>query len=160
MATSAQKAGLGIAGVFAACALAAPALVSNEGWRLKTYTDPVRINTVCAGVTGPNVIASKTYSELDCQALTAEAALKIANAIRPCEPEGLSVETQAAFIRFSYNAGPHAFCSSSISRKARSGDLAGACAGLSAWVFAGGRKLPGLVTRRAEERAQCERGLR
>ena len=43
-----------------------------------------------------------------------------------------------------------------LARKTNAGDLAGACAELSRWTYAGGRQLPGLIKRRAAEREMCE----
>lgn len=154
-----RQAGASLAALFVACAVAAPALILSEGWRLSTYADPIGIATACGGVTGPGVVNGKTYTENECLGLTAQAALKIAVAIAPCAPETISTDTRAAFIQLAYNIGPAAFCKSTVSRKALAGDLKGACAGLSAWVYAGGKVLPGLVRRRAEERALCEKGL-
>lgn len=47
-------------------------------------------------------------------------------------------------------------CASTLARKANAGDMPGACAELSKWVFANKAKLPGLVKRRAAEREVCE----
>ena len=55
-----------------------------------------------------------------------------------------------------FNVGNARFCSSTLARKANAGDMAGACAELSRWTYAGGKPLPGLVKRRATERAICE----
>ncbi|WP_405045477.1 glycoside hydrolase family protein [Pseudomonas aeruginosa] len=48
---------------------------------------------------------------------------------------------------------------STLLRKLNAGDVRGACAELSRWVYAGGKKLGGLVRRRAAERELCEIGL-
>lgn len=160
MSTPAQRAATGIAAVFAACAIATPLVVKNEGWLTKTYADPVGIPTACAGVTGAGVVKGKTYTPEECEIMTSDAVLKHALALRPCLPANLSPETGAAFISFGYNIGVGKFCGSGVSHKARAGDLPGACADLSKWIYAGGKVLPGLVTRRAEERALCERGLK
>ena len=66
---------------------------------------------------------------------------------------------KAAFLSFAFNVGNGAFCSSTLVRKANTGDMPGACSELSKWVYAGGKQLPGLVKRRAAERAMCERDL-
>ena len=63
---------------------------------------------------------------------------------------------KAAFLSFAFNVGNRAFCDSTLARKANAGDMAGACAELSRWTYAGGKQLPGLVRRRATERAVCE----
>jgi lysozyme len=54
------------------------------------------------------------------------------------------------------NVGSDAACKSTLMRKLNMGDLAGACSELSRWTMAGGKVYPGLVRRRAAERALCE----
>ncbi len=71
----------------------------------------------------------------------------------------LKPETRAALGSFTYNVGVGAFNSSTLLRKAKSGDLIGACNELTRWVYAGGRKLKGLVIRREAERELCLSGL-
>jgi lysozyme len=104
-------------------------------------------------------VLGKRYTEEQCVQLLAQDAVKHGLEIAPCLPAELPQDTRAAFISFAFNIGSARFCSSGVSSKARAGDLAGACADLSKWVFAGKVKLPGLVTRRAAERALCEKGL-
>ncbi|KGD42035.1 phage lysozyme family protein [Burkholderia pseudomallei] len=78
----------------------------------------------------------------------------------------LSMHQLAAAVSFAYNVGANAYCASTTARRFNAGDLRGACraineadSGRPQWVTARGRVLPGLVKRRAEERAICERGL-
>lgn len=61
-----------------------------------------------------------------------------------------------AFVSMAYNIGTRAFCKSTLVKKLNSGDYAGACAEMDRWVYAGGKVLPGLVKRRADERKLCE----
>ena len=68
-------------------------------------------------------------------------------------------EMTAAFVSLAYNIGPSAFKKSTVVRRFRARDYAGACAAMEMWNKAGGRVLPGLVTRRADERALCEQGI-
>lgn len=158
------KAGAGIAALFGALALAAPGLVQDEGWVTVTYDDPAHgaaLPTVCAGVTGAKygVKAGKRYTQAECEAMTAQAMLDHALAIQTCVPASLPLKTHAALIRFTYNVGPGAACKSTMFRKARAGDLRGACAEIPKWVYAGGRTFPGLVKRRTHERAMCDAGV-
>lgn len=148
-----------MAAMFAACCIAAPVVIQNEGWKTTTYTDAVGISTTCGGVTGAGVVKGKTYTDAACESMTEQALLKHAIDINLCLPETMPAETRAAFISFGYNIGAPKFCASTASAKALHGDLPGACAELSKWVNAGGHPLPGLVTRRAQERALCEHGL-
>ena len=56
-----------------------------------------------------------------------------------------------------FNTG--AYCRSAIPALVARGEDRAACAQLSRWVYVRGRRVPGLVNRRAAERALCERGL-
>jgi lysozyme len=61
-----------------------------------------------------------------------------------------------AVISWAFNIGSGAACKSTLVRKLKAEDYAGACAELDRWVYFQGRVLPGLIKRRAEERALCE----
>lgn len=72
----------------------------------------------------------------------------------------------AAAVSFAYNVGAGAYCGSTTAKRFNAGDWKGACRAMNEadngrpqWVTAGGRVLPGLVKRRTEERALCERDL-
>ena len=67
--------------------------------------------------------------------------------------------TRAALGSFVYNVGAGNFQSSTLLRKAKAGDLVGACNELPRWVYAKGQKLNGLVRRREAERQLCLEGL-
>lgn len=148
-----------VAAVLAAAAIAVPTIAAFEGTVKVGYFDPVGIPTSCVGHTGPDAIVGRRYTDDECAAQLASDAVKHGLDIAPCLPDALPTETRAAFTSFAFNVGTGAFCKSTLSRKARAGDLAGACAELSRWTKAKGRELPGLVRRRAAERALCERGL-
>lgn len=65
-----------------------------------------------------------------------------------------------ALVSFVYNVGSVAFQQSTLLRKLNAGDYAGAASELDRWVKGGnGQALPGLVTRRREERAMFEEGI-
>lgn len=64
-----------------------------------------------------------------------------------------------ALVSFTFNLGEGALAASTLRRLVNAGRLADAGAQFDRWVFAGARKLPGLVRRRAAERALWERGL-
>lgn len=146
------------AAILAAAAVAAPGVIQAEGWVNKAYNDPVGIVTACAGVT-VGVVRGKAYSDGECLAMVSAALAQHGAEIYPCLPETLPLMTRGAFTSFAYNVGSTKFCASTLAKKARAGDLAGACNELPRWVYAGKTKLPGLVKRRAAERALCERGL-
>ncbi len=58
-----------------------------------------------------------------------------------------------ALVSFTYNVGEGNFTNSTLLRKLNAGDTAGAAEQFARWVHASGKVLPGLVKRRAAERA-------
>lgn len=81
---------------------------------------------------------------------------KYEGAIKRCVHVPLHQHEYDAYVSFAYNVGGNAFCNSTLVKRLNAEDYAGACAELSRWVYSGGRKLQGLVNRRAQERAKCE----
>ncbi|ACO74987.1 Lysozyme [Laribacter hongkongensis HLHK9] len=81
---------------------------------------------------------------------------KFEGALKQCVRVPLHQHEYDAFVSLAYNIGSGAFCSSTLVQKLNAGDYAGACAEIDRWTYAGGIRLPGLVKRRAEERARCE----
>lgn len=138
----------------AVVALAVPVILVSEGTVLHGYRDPIGIVTACTGHTGPDA-QMRAYTKAECEELLYSDLAKHADALgcirRPMKPH-----EQAAFLSFAFNVGNHAFCLSTLVMKANTGDMAGACAELSRWTMAGGKVHPGLVKRRAAERALCE----
>ena len=63
-----------------------------------------------------------------------------------------------ALVSFVFNVGETKFYSSTLLRKINAGDCLGAAAEFDRWVYAKGKRLPGLVSRRADERKQWEEG--
>ena len=136
----------------AVLALAAPLVMHFEGLSLKPYADPVGIPTVCFGETHAQM---RAYSLAECQAMLMASLEKHGREIAACLPASLPDHKKAAALSFGYNVGAGALCRSAFAAKLRAGDPS-ACAELSRWVNAGGKQLPGLVRRRAAERAMCE----
>lgn len=145
-----------IASIGASAAAIVTAFVAqHEGLRLWAYRDPVGVLTACYGHTGPDVQPGQTYTPARCRELLERDLARHAQALA-CIHRPLTDGQKAAFVSFAYNVGPRAFCESTLAKKANAGDMAGACAELSKWVYAKGQRLPGLVARRAAERAMCE----
>ena len=70
----------------------------------------------------------------------------------------LLVNPQAlgALTDFAYNLGVPRYRSSTLRRRVDAGDWSAAKTELARWVYGGGRKLPGLIRRRAAEAALLE----
>lgn len=156
-------AGAGIGALAAAVLLATPLVEKWEGKRNDPYRDIVGVLTVCYGETAN--VERRRYTDAECRAMLGKSLRKHGEGVERCIRPDTPALTRAAFYSFAYNVGTGAFCGSTLSRKARAGDFAGACAELSKWTLATDRKTGqkirprGLVNRRADERAMCERGL-
>ena len=135
------------------------ALVSwFEGRSLVAYLDPVGIPTICEGVTlGVKLGDQATPAQCD-QLLLRELRIALTAVDRQVRMP-LPDTRRAALGSFVYNVEERQFSSSTLLRLLNSGDVRGACAQLSRWVYAGGKQLAGLVHRRAAERELCEVGL-
>lgn len=142
----------------AAAALVIPVVAYYEGKVNRTYVDPVGVLTSCYGHTGSELKPGQTFTDAQCLAQLEADLVKHAVAL-DCVRYPLTDGQKAAFLSFAFNVGNGAFCNSTLVRKANAGDMSGACAELSRWTVAGGKELPGLVKRRAAERALCERDL-
>lgn len=147
-----------VVAALAAAAIAAPYVEKWEGWENKAYRDMVNVWTACAGETR-GIQPGAVYSDPQCRTMMARSLIDHALGIAPCLPETLPDKTRGAFVVTAYNIGVAGFCGSSMSRKAKAGDLAGACASLDLWNKAGGSPVRGLILRRSDERNLCESGL-
>lgn len=142
----------------AALSLAATVVANYEGLRTRAYLDPVGIPTICYGHT-ETARLGQTLSQDDCDALLqGDLGTALAEVDRLVSVP-LPVERRAALASFTYNVGAQKLASSTLLRKLNAGDTRGACAELDRWVYADGRRLPGLVSRRKSERELCEAGL-
>ena len=164
------KAGpIGAAAIIAAACLAiAPFTSQREGYVSKARPDPAGIMTYCNGET-EHVDPVRIYSRDDCDTLLRRRlARDYAPKVLACVPALAEPRRRPAFeamIDASYNAGPKALCGSSIARLARAGQWRAACDRFLGWRDTARnrktgivRRYPGLVSRRAAERALCLKG--
>jgi len=140
--------------------LAASTLVgiaTHEGYQDKAYIPvPGDVPTIGFGHTKNVAIGDKTTPVRSLQVLLDEIDSVYAQGVRKCIAAPLYQYEFAASVSLSYNIGVNAFCKSTIVRNFNSENYTEACAGFDAWNKQGGRVLPGLVKRRAEERKICE----
>lgn len=128
-----------------------------EGLQLVAYRDVVGVATVCYGETR-GVRMGDRHTKAECDAMLAEGLSDFAEGVRACVPfDALPVPTQVAVVSLAYNIGQGGFCRSTVARKLREGDRAGACDAFMAWNKAGGVVWRGLTRRRAAERELCLR---
>lgn len=162
MARPGKKSLAAIVGATAAAALLT-AVPKFEGVSLVAYRDPVGVITACFGETrGVKLGQRFTYAE--CLAKLEPRLAEMAEAVDHCTPvASMTVGQRRAVVDFAYNEGPGTYCRSSIAANFRAGNVAAACrsfnespTGKPQYITAAGVELPGLVERRATERAWCE----
>lgn len=138
--------------------IATPFVAMHEGVVLQTYMDPVHIPTACVGETDKAVTMRTRFTRDQCMAVLGASLLQHAERLDACIHRPLTDNQAAAVLSWGYNIGTAAACSSTLVRKLNAGEPpANWCAELSRWNKAGGNVLPGLVNRRAQERALCEK---
>lgn len=127
-----------------------------EGLRLKPYRCPAGVPTIGYGHTGPDVrmdMAPITIPQAEALLRKdAEVFYRAAGKLSPV----LWLEGGAkhsAIADFCFNLGTTRYKASTLRRRVDAGDWHGAAEELQKWVWGGGRKLPGLVARRAAEAA-------
>ncbi|WP_417705349.1 lysozyme [Rheinheimera aquimaris] len=153
-------------GLSAALATAGGSIALHEGYVPGTYVDPVGIITACFGHTSQRLALGMEMSEQECLQLLAEDLVKHNSQLMQAVKVPLSEYEHAAYLSFHYNMGSGNFRSSTLLRHLNAGERIEACKQLSHWVYAtiktplGVKKieLPGLVTRRAQERELCLQG--
>jgi lysozyme len=125
-----------------------------EGLRLKAYLCPAGVWTIGYGHTGdvePHHVITGHQAEVILQ-LDVE---RFEQGVeRLCTGLTLTQGQFDALVSFSFNVGLAALSRSTLLRRLRAGDTQGAADAFRAWVFAAGKKLPGLVLRREAERAR------
>ncbi|NDV11691.1 lysozyme [Crenobacter caeni] len=128
-----------------------------EGFEPKAYRCPAGKLTIGYG----HVVAPTEYNLRDA-ALTEDQATRLLEAdLGRFAPQvtamlsGLTVRQHQfdALVSFAYNCGAGALRGSTLLRKLRAGDVAGAAEEFLRWNKAGGRELAGLTRRRNAERA-------
>jgi lysozyme len=133
-------------------------LTAREGKRLKAYKDSVGVWTIGVGHTSmagpPKVKAGMTITDAESDAIFARDLVKYENAVNKAVKVPLTQNQFDALTSLCFNIGPTAFAKSTLVRKLNAGDIQGAANAFLSWNKAGGKVIPGLVTRRKAERAQ------
>lgn len=128
---------------------------------LVPYRDPANIWTVCHGITGPEVVPSKTYTTAECEALERKhlAIAEMAARRQIVVYDRLNRFQQAALVDFTYNVGEPGLAGSTMRRLFNSGQTDAGCRELIKWVKSRVNgtliTLDGLVDRRSVEMELC-----
>lgn len=145
------------AGLLSLSIAGAGAVVAHEGMRKVAYVDPVGIVTVCAGHTQTAKIG-QVKTEAECAALLKQDVKHAEQAVRRLVTVPVTQPQFDALVSLTFNIGQTNFARSTMLRKINAGDCWGAGREFTRWVNGGGRPLPGLVKRRADERTLWETG--
>lgn len=122
----------------------------HEGLRLDAYRCPAKVWTIGYGSTGPHVRAGLRIDATQAEALLLEDVARFEDGV--ARIAGACTQGQYdALVCFAFNLGLGALMSSTLLKKHKAGDHRAAAAEFARWVSAGGRRLPGLVRRRAAE---------
>lgn len=129
----------------------------HEGFRSKPYRCPAGVPTIGYGSTAyadgtPVRMSDAPITQRQAEQLLRATLLGYEVAVRDCVRVPLSQSQFDALVSFAYNAGPQALRGSTLLRKLNQADYAGAASEFGRWVNGDGKRLPGLVRRRADER--------
>ena len=121
-----------------------------EGLRLKAYKCPAGVFTIGYGHT-ENVCADSEISELMADQILRKDLKKFEQAINNLDLPLLQCEFDA-LVSFTFNVGIGNFNKSTLKKLLSQKKFFYAAKEFNKWVFAGGKKLPGLQNRRSKER--------
>lgn len=139
--------------------LASSMITHFEGVKFKPYFDGGGILSVCYGHTGKDIERNKTYSKSECEDLLDDDLKAVKHHVDQLIKVNISTLTQASLYSFAYNVGIGNFAKSTLLKKLNANDRKGACDEIKRWVYIGGEKWKGLMTRREIESAICQGDL-
>ena len=121
-----------------------------EGLRLLAYRCPAGVWTLGYGHTA-NVREFDTCTIEQADALLFEDCVEAEEAVKRLVKVPINQNQFDALVSFTFNLGATRLEKSTLLRKLNTGDYIGASLEFKRWVNAGGRRLPGLVSRRQAE---------
>ena len=133
-------------------------LICNfEGLRLKAYDDGVGVWTIGFGTTKyPNGIRVKkgdTCTLDQAKAYMQNDLKSFEQTVNNTVKVPLNQNQFDALVSLAYNIGTNAFSKSTLVKKLHANNIRGAADQFNVWVNAGGKRMQGLVNRRAKEKA-------
>lgn len=127
-----------------------------EGFRAKPYLCPAGVATIGYGHTEGISLSDPAISREAAAALLEKDLANFAAGVARMLAAPVTQNQFDALVSFAYNVGLGNLQRSTLLKKVNAGDLAGAAREFAKWTKAEGVELPGLVRRRAAERALFE----
>ncbi len=128
---------------------------ASEGCRLTAYRDSVGVLTIGYGSTG-GIKEGQTITQEQAEEMLVDDLDAAAEGVRKLVTVPLNQGQFDALCDFVFNLGEGRLRESTLLRRLNAGLYQQAAAQFQFWVMAGGKQLPGLVKRRAAERAMFE----
>jgi lysozyme len=145
-------AGLSSSAAFVAYDLTLP----SEGFHQEVYLDPVNLPTVCVGRMDRSLKLGQKFSIEECMEMFAEDWKKHQRQLDSVVKVPYASEWQKESLTdFTFNVGLGNVRSSTLIKLLNQNKHVEACRQLTRWVYAGGRTLRGLVTRRQNTMSYC-----
>lgn len=150
---------------FVACCM--QFIAPHEGISYKAYADGGGVWTICRGHT-ENVHKGDTAAEEQCQRWFQEDTDKASASVTALTGNAkIPPISKKVFVDFVFNVGKSNFAKSSMLKKIKAGDIAAACREFSRWKYVAGKDCTvrangcyGIAARRAEQQAECLRGVK
>lgn len=126
---------------------------SFESCRLTAYKDPVGIITIGWGSVVPGVELGNVWTQAEADGALSQKVASICDSINSVVTVDLDSNQLSALCSFAYNVGVNNLKMSTLLLKVNKMDFTGATGQFILWDHAGGKALPGLLTRRKAEAA-------
>ncbi|WP_273889673.1 lysozyme [Serratia marcescens] len=127
-----------------------------EGLELEAYQDSVGVWTIGYGwtqaVDGKKIAPGMRIDQTTADRLLKCGVVQYEQGVNQLVKVRITQGQFDALVSFAYNLGLRSLSTSTLLRKLNDGDKQGAADEFGRWVNAGGKRLDGLVTRRAAER--------
>lgn len=122
-----------------------------EGKRLESYLDAAGVWTIGYGQTGQHIGPGLRITDHEAEQWLKNHVEGTAEDIRDLVKVKLTQSQFDALVSLVYNIGIGAFSTSTMLRLINNNQMREAAGQFERWVYAGGKELPGLVSRRAAE---------
>lgn len=127
-----------------------------EGTVLTSYMDVGNVPTICTGST-KNVFVGQKATLQECEERLKEDTSYAGEAIKKYTYVRLSQDQYDALVSFVFNVGPNAYRKSTLLKKLNAGECHAAAKEFLRWDKVQGKRVRGLSTRRAAEKALFEK---